>query len=184
MKRLLMAVLMLAAALGVQAATFDGTEVPDNAQVGGVDLVLNGAGLRTKFVFDIYEGALYLPQKANDTQAVLAHSGPDRILMHMIYAVSKSQFADAWNDGFGDNNDKMSDSLKANVTQFIGYFGDSKKGDIVTIDYVPGTGTQVSWNGTLSGTIPGEEFHQAFLRVFFGSNPPTSRLQKGMLGKS
>jgi hypothetical protein len=145
-------------------------------------LVLNGAGLRTKFVFDIYEGAFYLPQKSSDPQAVLSHAGPDRVLMHMIYAVSKSQFADAWNDGFGDNNDKMSDSLKASVTQFIGYFGDSKKGDIITIDYV--TGTQVSWNGSLSGTIPGEEFHQAFLRVFFGPSPPTSHLQKGMLGKS
>src|SRR5579872_939004 len=162
MKRILMAVLMLAASLGVEAATVDGTDVPDSAQVGGVNLVLNGAGLRTKFVFDIYEGALYLPQKADSADAVLAQTGPDRILMHMIYAVSKSQFADAWNDGFGDNNEKMSDSLKASVAQFIGYFGDSKKGDIITIDYVPGTGTQVSWNGSLSGTIPGEEFHQAF----------------------
>lgn len=183
MRRIALLALMLAVSLAAGAATFDGTDVPDTAQVGGVNLVLNGAGLRTKFVFDIYEGALYLPQKAGDAQAVLAHSGPDRILMHMIYAVSKSQFADAWQDGFSDNNDKMSDSLKASLAQFVGYFGDSKKGDLITIDYVPGTGTQVSWNGTLSGTIPGEEFHQAFLRVFFGSNPPTSRLQKGMLGK-
>jgi hypothetical protein len=48
---------------------------------------------------------------------------------------------------------------------------------------VPGTGTQVYWDGTLKGTIPGEEFHHALLNVYMGPNPPTSSLKDGMLGK-
>ncbi len=43
-------------------------------------LVLNGAGIRSKFIFDIYVGALYLPRLARTAQAVLAMPGPKRVV--------------------------------------------------------------------------------------------------------
>lgn len=172
----------IAALAGAQAATYEGVTVPDTVTVGGKSLVLNGMGLRTKFFFRIYVGALYLPQKAASMNAVLDQTGPDRILMHMIYAVDKSQFVDAWSEGFKDNNPQMSAGLKADVDKFIVFFGNSKKNDVITLDYLPGQGTQVSWNGAVKGTIPGEDFHQALLRVFIGPKPPTEALKKGLLG--
>ena len=36
------------------------------ASVGGQELVLNGAGIRTKAIFKVYVGSLYVPAKAND----------------------------------------------------------------------------------------------------------------------
>src|SRR5262249_16208402 len=86
------------------AATLAGVQVPDTAQVANTDLVLNGVGLRTKFFFKIYVGGLYLPQKSTDAVAIVAGTSPNRVLMHMIYEVSKDQFADAWTDGFKDNS--------------------------------------------------------------------------------
>jgi hypothetical protein len=165
------------------AATLAGVDVPDTAQVANTDLALNGVGLRKKFFIKIYVGALYLPQKSTDADAILAAPGPDRILMHMIYAVDKGQFADAWHEDFKGNNPDSYAALQASVEQFIGYFGDSKKDDVITLDYIPGQGTQVSWNGTPRGIIPGEDFHKALLKVFLGPNPPTSDLKDGMLGK-
>ena len=184
MKKLLffLAILSAGVLVNAQAATYKGVTVADSASVGGKTLVLNGMGLRTKFFFKIYVGALYLPQKADTAAAVMSENGPDRILMHMIYAVSKSQFADAWHAGFKDNNPQMSDAVKADTEQFIAYFGESKKGDVITLDYVPGQGTQVSWNGQLKGNIPGEDFHKALLNVFLGPKPPTKELKKGLLG--
>jgi hypothetical protein len=184
MKKLPVLLTLLAAAvlLNARAASLDGISVPDSAVVGGKPLVLNGVGLRTKFFFRIYVGALYLPQKAGTAAAVMSQNGPDRILMHMIYAVSKNQFADAWHEGFKDNNPSMSPGLQADIAQFIGYFGDSRKGDVITLDYVPGQGTQVNWNGQTKGSIPGEDFHQALLNVFLGPNPPTESLKKSLLG--
>jgi hypothetical protein len=184
MKRLVFFLLTFSLAAGTGAATLAGVTVPDSAQVAGTDLVLNGAGLRTKVFFKIYVGALYLPQKSDDPAAIIASAGPDRVLMHMIYEVSKDQFADAWHDDFKSNNPQDYAALHDQVEQFIAWFGDSKKDDVITMDYVPGQGTQVSWNGTLRGTIPGEAFHKAFLNVFFGPNPPTNSLKQGMLGKS
>ena len=183
MKRIVLSLvgLMLAAAAG--AANLAGVDVPDSAQVANTNLVLNGVGLRTKLFFKIYVGGLYLPQKTADADAVIASKDPDRILMHMIYAVSKDQFADAWHDDFKANNPDNYDALHDQIEQFISYFSDSKKDDVITMDWVPGQGTQIAWNGALRGIIPGEDFHKALMKVFFGPHPPTKSLKNGMLGK-
>ena len=180
--------ILLLAAVGLSgasfAATLAGVTLPDTASVDGKPLTLNGIGLRTKFFFKIYVGGLYLERKADTPEAVLAQTGPDRIVMHMIYAVDKDQFADAWNEGFTDNNPGMHPSLQSSIAQFIGYFGESKNGDVITMDYIPGQGTQISWNGIVRGNIPGEDFHKALLNVFLGPKPPTESLKDGLLGKN
>lgn len=173
----------LGLSLSASAATLAGVEVPDTAQVANTDLVLNGVGLRTKFFFKIYVGGLYLPQKSQDAAAIVAGTAPNRVLMHMIYEVSREQFADAWHEGFKDNNPDSYDALHDQVEQFIAFFGNCKKDDVITLDYVPSQGTLVMWNGQLRGNITGEAFHHALMNVFLGPNPPTSSLKEGMLGK-
>jgi len=186
MKKLLVILTLLSAGVIVsaQAATYKDVSVPDSVAVGGQSLVLNGMGVRTKFFFKIYVGALYLPEKADTAEAVLAESGPDRILMHMTYAVNKEQFADAWNEGFHDNNPDMSQATQSGLVQFLAYFGSCKKGDVITLDYIPTQGTQISWNGEFKGNIPGEDFHKALLNVFLGPKPPSKDLKAGLLGKN
>ncbi|MGA9854602.1 MAG: chalcone isomerase family protein [Gammaproteobacteria bacterium] len=167
------------------SATLAGVTIPDTATVDGKPLVLNGVALRTKtwFKVKIYVGGLYLPQKADTVEAVMSQAGPDRILMHMIYPASKDQFADAWNEGFTNNNSQMSAALQSQIVQFLAYFGKAKEGDEITLDYIPGTGTQVSWNGKLRGNIPGEDFHKALLNAFLGPKLPDD-FRNGLLGKS
>lgn len=176
MRKLFAALLLLAAGglTGVQAATLAGVNLSDSAVVDGQTLVLNGIALRTKtwFKVKVYVGGLYLPEKANTVSAVLAQTGPDRIQMNMIYAASPSQFKDAWNEGFDGNNPTIGPELRAKIDKFIGYFVQAKRGDIITMDYIPGQGTQLGWDGTLKGTIEGEDFHTALLNAFLGPKLP------------
>ncbi len=183
MRRIAVLLLSLALSATAGAADLAGVSVPESATVAGTNLTLNGVGLRKRFFVKIYVGGLYLPQKSSDADAIVAATGPDRILMHMIYAVSKEQFADAWHDDFKGNNPQDYDALHDQIEQFIAWFGNSKKDDVVTMDWVPGQGTQISWNGTFRGNIPGDAFHKALLKVFLGPNPPTGDLKDGMLGK-
>ena len=104
MRRIAIFLLSLAITAGASAADLAGVSVPDSAQVAGANLVLNGVGLRKKFFVKIYVGGLYLPQKSSDADAIVGSATSDRILMHMIYEVSKEQFADAWHDDFKANN--------------------------------------------------------------------------------
>jgi len=65
-------------------------------------LSLNDAGIRTKFFFDIYVGALYVVQPQLKTpQAVLTNTQAKRISMHFLYdEVSKEKLNAGWQDGF------------------------------------------------------------------------------------
>ncbi|MGA9851986.1 MAG: chalcone isomerase family protein [Gammaproteobacteria bacterium] len=184
MKNLLSSLILLAVCglAGVQAATFEGVTLPDSAALAGKTLVLNGMGLRTYFIFDIYVGAIYLPEKATTPEAVMAEQGPYRVVMHMLHDVTQKQFADNWHDDIQNNNKDDYASIESDAGQFAALFTAAKKGDEIFIDYVPGTGVSISYNGTLKGTIKGDAFGKALLRVYMGPNPPTKSLQRGMLG--
>src|ERR1035438_1841150 len=62
------AVLYLATTLVANAATVAvaGIEIDRTAQVGSSTLVLNGAGKRTKYFFDVYVAGLYLSGHLSD----------------------------------------------------------------------------------------------------------------------
>ena len=49
-----------AATFNVNAAELAGVTLPDTQQVAGKTLVLNGMGIRTKYIVKIYVGGLYL----------------------------------------------------------------------------------------------------------------------------
>ncbi len=166
------------------ALEVEGVELPDKVTVAGETLVLNGAGVRSRFFFDIYVGALYLSQPAGDAEAVLAMAGPKRVMMHFLYdEIEREQLVEAWNDGFRSNlSDRERAGLGNELEQFNALFETVHEGDRVVLDYVPGEGTHVSLNGERQGTVEGEEFARAWLRIFIGDEPEDSSLKRGMLG--
>ena len=67
--------LILAACLAAAPARADvevaGVRVPEQLSEGGHALVLNGAGLRTKFVVKVYVAALYASARSQDAAALI-----------------------------------------------------------------------------------------------------------------
>ncbi len=164
----------------------DEVTLPDSVTLKGTDvaLQLNGMGYRTKFVFDVYVGALYTESKVSSRDAVQALTGPKRIVMHMVYdEVSHEKMADAWNEGFEENNSDASlEKLQSRLKTFIGYFPDLKEGYVVLLDYVPATGTHVTINDEEKGVIEGADFYTALLDVWLGEEPADGDLKDAMLG--
>ncbi len=170
------------------AAEVEGVRLADKVRLSdsGPELVLNGAGLRTRAFFRVYVGALYLQQKTVAPQAVLADTGPKRVAMHMLRDLAAEQLFTALNDGL-KNNHAPADLAKfePQVKQLEGIFSavkSAKSGDTILLDYVPGVGTRVVVNGTDRGAIAGEEFNRALLRVWLGDQPADAALKKAMLG--
>jgi len=184
MRRLMTAMLGLAFAAGVQAMDVAGVNIPDKASVGGQDLVLNGAGVRTRAIFKVYVGSLYVPAKATSLPAVLA-KGPRRIQMHLLRNLSADQLADALVDGLKENNSEAElAAVKAQQDQLVTAmkgFGDVKEKDVVALDYVNGA-TQVVLNGQVKATIPGDAFNAALTKIWLGERPIQADLKKAMLG--
>jgi long-chain acyl-CoA synthetase len=166
------------------AAEVGGVKLADKVAVGGQELVLNGAGIRSRAIFKVYVGSLYLPAKAGDLAGVLA-KGPRRIQMNLLRDLSADQLVDALNDGLRDNNSEAElAAVKAQQTQLatiMKAFGDVKEGNVVTLDFVDDA-TAIGFNGTAKGAIPGEAFNRALTRIWLGEKPAQADLKKAMLG--
>ena len=184
MRRLMIAWIVLCLGAPALAAEVGGVKLDDTAAVGGQQLVLNGAGIRTRVVFKVYVASLYLPSKANDVAVVLAKV-PRRIQMNLLRTLSPDQLVDALNDGLKENNsDAELAAVKAQTDQLMGImrsFGEAKEGNVVTLDFIDGA-TAVGFNGASRGTVSGEAFNKALTKVWLGDKPVQPDLKKALLG--
>lgn len=168
------------------AAEVAGVKLDDKIALGGQDLVLNGAGIRTKVIFKVYVAGLYVAQPQQTAAGVLAQKGPRRVQMVMLRDLTAEQLLDAVDAGLKDNNAATElEAIKPQVEQLRTIFTalkEAKKGDVVALDYLPESGTKVVMNGTAQGTIPGEPFNRALLKVWLGDKPVDGDLKRALLG--
>lgn len=185
-------ILLLAAALPLAAAAAEvaGVKLADKARLdpNGPELVLNGAGVRTRLVVKVYVGGLYLTEKKSAAADAIALGGPKRVSITMLRDVGAQQFNEALNDGFRANNPAADvERLKGSLDELTGIMsalGEAKKGMVIGLDFVPGTGTRVVVDGAPKGKpIAGDDFYRALLRVWLGDKPVDADLKKGMLGQ-
>lgn len=170
-------------------ATVDvsGVKFEDTAKVAGKDLKLNGAGMRTKFIVKVYAAGLYLPEKKSSVPEILKMEGPRRVTLVMQRDVSSEDFGKAFMEGLNENVDKAE---KAKLVSQINKFGEMfasidgvKKGDVLHVDFIPGTGTVCELNGKkLNEPISDVAFYNAVLRIWLGDKPVDRTLKPELLG--
>jgi hypothetical protein len=186
------AILALAALLPLAglAAEVGGVKLADKMRfdTGGPELVLNGAGIRTRFVVKVYVAGLYLTEKKGAAADAIALGGPKRVSITMLRDVGAQQFNDALLDGFRANNSAAEvEKLKGPLDELsavMSALGEAKKGSVIALDFVPGTGTRVLVDGAAKGKpIAGDEFYRGLLRIWLGDKPVDGDLKKGMLGQ-
>jgi hypothetical protein len=153
MTRLVLAGALALGAVTASAATIAGARIEDSVSVNNQTLVLNGAGLRKKFVVKVYVGALYLPSKQNNAAAILAADAPRRMVMHFLFDVDKEKMAEAWGEGLAANTPNAAPDVKAAFKNLSSWMEDMKEGQRIVLTYVPGTGTTVEVNGKNKGTL-------------------------------
>jgi hypothetical protein len=166
------------------AAEIGGVKLDDKVSMGAQELVLNGAGVRTRVVFKVYVASLYLPQKATDLAGVLSKS-PRRIQLNILRTLSGDQLVDALNEGLAENNTAaelaaVKPQVEALAT-IMKSFKEVKEKDVVTLDFVDGA-TRIGLNGEAKGSISGDAFNQALTKVWLGDKPVQADLKKSLLG--
>ncbi len=177
---------LLLTPLPARAAEVAGVHLDDQITLAGSTepLKLNGAGVRKKFFLKIYVAALYLPAPARDAEAVATMAGRKRVVMHFLYhKVGRDKLTEGWEEGFDHNLDTATRrAMAARLADFTRLFPDLHRDDTVDLDLIPGTGTEVRINGRLAGTIPGDDFYRALLRVWLGPKPADRDLKRALLG--
>ncbi len=180
-----LAVFMFAVAsvLELHASTLAGVTLPDTTQVGGKTLVLNGVGLRKKFVVKVYVAGLYVEQKSSDPGAIMNADAPKRMVMHFLHGASKNQMAEAFDESFKNNSPDASKSIKPDIDRLLAALEPVKEGDQMVFTYVPAAGTTLAINGQEKLTIATPAFAPVLFSVWLGPKPPNADLKKGILGQ-
>ena len=188
MKRnLLVTLIGVILAWSVQAANGKecaGVAFPDQAQVNGSTLTLNGLGLRqaTMLKVNVYVAALYVAKASPDPGSILGSNAPKQLVLHFVRNVDAADLKKAWDEGFTSNAKDQIPALRDRIELLRGWMTDMKSGEQMAFTHVPGTGIQVDVAGTTRGTVKGDDFARAFLSIWLGAHPPNSGLKAGVLG--
>ena len=173
------------------AAEIEGVRIDEKiAAPGGQQLVLNGAGVRTKLAFmKLYVGALYLAAKKVDAEEIIKDVGAKRIAMHVLAdELTAKDLTASLNNAIAANHIPAELALiegrLRDLNRMMNAVGVLKKGATVVLDYVPSSGTRISINGEEKLVIKGDDFFQAMLRIWIGKKPVDGGLRRAMLGDS
>jgi len=181
--------LILAACLAAAPARADvevaGVRVPEQLSEGGHALVLNGAGLRTKFVVKVYVAALYASARSQDAAALINSNEPRRMRLQLLRDVDSKSLDAALQDGLRDNTHKQElaalQTHADRLSSLMAEIGSAREGDVIDLDF-DARGVTITDNGKQRGRIDDPAFARALLRVWLGDNPAQSSLKKALLG--
>jgi hypothetical protein len=188
--------LVLGCAVSGAWATVDvsGVTLDETVTVAGVPLKLNGAGFRKRGYFKIDVTALYLQQKASTLDAVESAPGVKRVQLVIQQDVTGSQASRYF---LIDFEASATPAEFAKLITEVSQVGDIysalpkiKKGDVVTMDWVPGKGVLATLNGVVltphgapSPYINSELLSKVMLRMYVGGKTP-AELHDNLLGVS
>ena len=181
-------VLSMLLASGAQALKLEGIEVENELPLLETPLVLNGAGVRTKFFYHLYVCALYLPQDAvaDKDLDILAYLSADKPLAMRIYIISDmitgDRFADAAHEGFVQATHGNTAPIQNEIETMVGAFRTTLQNhDIFDLVYDPERGVVIYRNSEEQATVPGADFKKAMFAIWLGDDPIQSRLKSDML---
>jgi hypothetical protein len=160
-----------------------GVNVAPTVTVGQKTLSLNGTGIRRKFFFKVYVGALYLERKVASRDDLLKDPGEKLIRMIFVYKkVEKEKIVEAFAEGLSNNTPAVAGTAGAKT--FLSWFtSDFVAGDTVDIVLAADGTVSAAQNGKPLGTLRDPALAGAVLRIWFGDTPADAGLEKGMLGQ-
>lgn len=179
---------MAGAAPGTERVLYEGQNFDSRISVAGVELRLNGTGVRQVAWFKGYLAALYLVAPATTAAQAVAQPGPKRIHLRMLQEVPAVEFSKAVRKGVARNVapaqlGALNERLERFVKQ-IDALGKVRVKDVVDLDFEPGRGLTMTVNASLRGEpIAGEDFFAAVLRSFVGDVPYDEKMRAGLLGR-
>ena len=118
------------------------------------------------------------------SSGVLAAS-PRRVQLNLLRDLSADDLAEALADGIKETSSaEQVAAVKPQTDQLLSIMrsvGQAKTGDVVTMDFIGGE-TRIAFNGQPKGSIAGEPFNAALMRIWLADKPVQADLRRAMLG--
>lgn len=164
------------------AVTVEGAAFPDSLRSREANLSLHRAALlRWMRLVKVYVAALYLAP-GGDAGRVL-EDVPKRLEIEYLRGFTREQFVEVTEAKLADNVDAETFArLRPRIDELNALYRDVEAGDRYALTYVPGEGTELSYNGKPLGRVEGAEFGAAMFAIWLGPAPVDERLKRELLG--
>lgn len=174
---------LLAICLCLGTLSTASAEMGPQLKIGELVLKLNGSGVRTKTLVQVYEAGLYLLKPNTDAPTILAADELMAIRIKITSGfVSQSTLVSSLKEGIATSTKDNPAAYARETEQLQQLLQDAvNKNDIYDFVYVPQKGINVLKNAKVLGVIPGLEFKKAFFGIWLSDSPVDKSLRKGLL---
>ncbi len=157
-------------------------QLPEQVQVNGTTLELNGYGLRTYSLLGIhiYVAALYLQHVSTDAEQIIRSPETKLMIVRFERNISADDARKAWRDGLNNNCVAPCRLDPADVERFLAEIPAMHAGDNYSLLFTP-HGASVAVSGHPIGDVPRLEFAAAMLATFIGPRPASPTLKQELL---
>jgi hypothetical protein len=159
----------------IHAASFPSSiRIDDNLTLERV-----GYGTFRWTVIRVYDGAFYLSKST-----VQGKEKAKRLELEYHTSISAERIVSGGNAILKRNVSQdtllqLQDRLNLINSAYV----DVRRGDRYSLTYIPGIGTELRLNDKLLVTIPGEDFAEAYFKIWLGPSPISDTFRDTLLGK-
>jgi len=170
-KRTLLFALLVLQPINAAALTVEDIDFQESVSIDNKQIPIRGAALlRWLKIFKVYVAALYLPKNGSPND-VLADI-PKRLEISYLVSIPGPDFGKGA-EAILERNNSPSElaRLRSRIDKLNAVYRDVKPGDRYALTYVPGQGTELSYNGRPLITIEGADFAAAYFGIWLGKDP-------------
>lgn len=136
-----------------------------------------------RFLFDLYDAALYAPADAT-AEEVLAAATPFRLQFRYLRTIDKTIIMKSADRMLEKN---LSPEEKAQIGDRVARINEAyttvNAGDTSSLTYQTSRHTTLKINGEPKLTIEGEDFAKLYFRIWLGPHPISKSLKANLLGR-
>lgn len=149
----------------------------------GEELLLNGAGVRTKWFIDLYATGLYVPKKTSAEEEIINCDCVQAFRIVIISSlITTENFNEAIDEVFIKSAGGNTKAIDERIARFKKALGTGlKTGTEFYLVYEPNKGLKVFRDGKYKDTIPGLDFKQATMKLWIGENCVSDDLKSKLL---
>ena len=108
---------------------------------------------------------------------------PKRLVLHYHRKIDKEHIREATMKGISENPTLDAKKLQAQIDLICSWYENVREGDRFWLDYTPGEGSELFFNGKSKGKIPGDDFAQAYFGIWLSDYPLDKDYRNRLLGR-
>jgi hypothetical protein len=180
-KRALLLTFLVFQPINATALTVEDISFHESVSIDNKQIPIRGAALLRWFkIFKVYVAALYLPENGSPND-VLADI-PKRLEISYLVSIPGPDFGKGAEAILERNNSPGELArLRSRIDQLNAVYRDVKPGDRYALTYVPGQGTELSYNGRPLITIEGVDFAAAYFGIWLGEDPIDLEMRRQLI---